>query len=90
VLVRADLSAEEVVNVAPAVDDMHDLDTRVPYPVEDDVLSHGEAAIYLAKLIAVPASIRMPTKDLEMVDEQVDEAVGGALVVSSYVLPDFK
>ncbi len=88
--VTAELSAEQVVDVPLAMNNVHDLYTWALNPIKDDILVHWEAAISLPQVVSVTAGVGMAAEHLKMVDEQVDKSVGGGLVISGDVGPDFE
>ncbi len=67
---------------------MHDAHVRHHNPVENEVLAYGEAPVARTYFVALPAGIRRAPQQPEMTRQQVDEAVGGWLVVLGNAPPD--
>ena len=65
--------------------DAHDPNAGIGNTVQDEVLSHREAAITEMKICTIPASVRILSEKREVACQEIDETVGGGRV-NRYVI----
>jgi hypothetical protein len=72
------------------VHDVHDTDAWIHDAAKNDVFSHREAAITTPQFVAAAAGSGIVPQQLEVVRQQIDESVGGPLIVLGNMLSDLE
>ena len=70
------------------MDDVNNLNPRRGDTVEDQILANWEAPVSRTKFVSFASGLGEVTKHLEVMCEQVNEAVSGGFVVRGDMRPD--
>jgi len=82
--------SEQSFEVTPGVHDVHNADARFHDAVENEILSHRKAAIATPQFVAAAPCPGIVSQQFEVVCQQIDESVGGPLIVLGDMLPDLE
>ena len=82
------LLAEQGGDVSVPAENTDDNELTVPYPVKDLIVAYRKAANAGCYLRSFPPHLRRFGEQPTLIPEQVDETVGGVLIVLRDIVPD--
>jgi len=81
---------EERVEIAFAMQNVHDFDALFAQPVENHILSDWETAIAAAQFFAAPSEVRISPQLPKMCRQPTNEAVCGIVIIVGDIVPDLQ